>query len=226
MTGTIWAKFYWSDWSADPKLRLCSLAAQGLWMRMLCIAAESDPVGYVALDGKTPIKVEELASLVGQAAKVVKPLLAELKSRGVFSVDRRGVIYSRRMLADARKREVAVENGKQGGNPSLGKDRRKNRWVNPHMPEAISQNRFAPQGGYVPPYPKEEWKGPPEIWELCRRAQTLMALKDFRWRDLPAPAIVTDVEVSHMLLEEGSAGPRLASMGIKVLLERPQAATG
>jgi hypothetical protein len=39
MSGTRWSKFYWSDWDGDMRLRLCSLAAQGLWMQMLCIAA-------------------------------------------------------------------------------------------------------------------------------------------------------------------------------------------
>ena len=52
MSGTIWSKFYWSDWETDPALRLCSLAAQGLWMRMLCVAASHDPIGYVAVAGR------------------------------------------------------------------------------------------------------------------------------------------------------------------------------
>lgn len=34
-----WAKFFWADWAGDNCLSLCTLAAQGLWMRLLCIAA-------------------------------------------------------------------------------------------------------------------------------------------------------------------------------------------
>ena len=52
MAGTIWTKFFWQDWAADPALRMCSFAAQGLWMRVLCLAAEADPIGYVVVNGK------------------------------------------------------------------------------------------------------------------------------------------------------------------------------
>ncbi len=52
-----WGKFYWNDWQGDPCLRVCGLAAQGLWMRMLCLAAEADPIGYVRwVDDRAPLK--------------------------------------------------------------------------------------------------------------------------------------------------------------------------
>ncbi|MGT2468458.1 hypothetical protein ACVOMV_32405 [Mesorhizobium atlanticum] len=66
MSGTIWSKFFWSDWESDPNLRLCSLAAQGLWMRMLCIAAAHEPIGYVAIAGKG-LEETALARLAGCA---------------------------------------------------------------------------------------------------------------------------------------------------------------
>ena len=40
-----WMKFYPADWRADPALRMCSLAARGLWMEMLSIMHEADPRG-------------------------------------------------------------------------------------------------------------------------------------------------------------------------------------
>ena len=49
MTGLPWGKFWWRDWLTDPNLSACSLAAQGLWMRMLCIMAHSNPIGHLAL---------------------------------------------------------------------------------------------------------------------------------------------------------------------------------
>lgn len=52
MSGTIWSKFFWSDWESDPALRLCSFAAQGFWMRVLRIAAAHDRISYVAVVGK------------------------------------------------------------------------------------------------------------------------------------------------------------------------------
>ncbi|RWG90257.1 hypothetical protein [Mesorhizobium sp.] len=122
MSGTTWSKFFWSDWESDPNLRLCSLAAQGLWMRMLCIAAAHEPVGYVAIAGKG-LEEAALARLAGCTEMELGCLLAELEQNRVFSRDRHGRIYSRRMIADARKARVVRRNGLKGGNPSLSKER-------------------------------------------------------------------------------------------------------
>lgn len=118
MSGTVWSKFYWSDWETDPAVRLCSLAAQGLWMRMLCIAAAHDPIGYVAVAGKG-LDETSLARLTGCQESEAASLVGELERNGVFSRDRHGRIYSRRMIADAKKAAIARKNGKNGGNPSL-----------------------------------------------------------------------------------------------------------
>jgi len=50
-------------------------------------------------------------------------LCRRIESNGVFSRDRRGIIYSRRMVDDARKRRTAAKNGAKGGNPSLLKQK-------------------------------------------------------------------------------------------------------
>ena len=118
MSGTVWSKFFWSDWESDPALRLCSFAAQGFWMRMLCIAAAHDPIGYVAVAGKA-LDETALARLTGCPVSEVSCLIGELERNGVFSRDRLGRIYSRRMTADARKAAVARRNGHKGGNPTL-----------------------------------------------------------------------------------------------------------
>lgn len=146
MSGTIWTKFYWSDWETDPALRLCSFEAQGLWMRMLCIAAAHDPIGYVAVAGRA-LDETALARLTGCQESEAKALVGELERNGVFSRDRQGRIYSRRMVTDARKAAIAKKNGKKGGNPSLSND-----WGNsasdkggdkPHKPSANSPKEKA-----------------------------------------------------------------------------------
>ena len=104
MTGTVWGKFFWQDWESDEALRQCSLAAQGLWMRMLCICAKSEAVGYLAVAGN-PLDAELLARHVGDARETIDPLLFELENWHVFSRDRRGWIYSRRMIRDTKKRD-------------------------------------------------------------------------------------------------------------------------
>lgn len=97
-----WSKFFWSDWEADQGLRLCSLAAQGLWMRMLCVCAKGDPRGYLAINGK-PLDSTGVARLCGISAEEAESLMEELDLNGVFSRDRRGWIYNRRMMKDAKK---------------------------------------------------------------------------------------------------------------------------
>lgn len=121
MTSNPWDKFYWNDWENDPALKLCGLAAQGLWMRILCICAKADPKGYLVVAGR-PLSVADLAALAGKPQPEVETLLRELVSYGVSSTDRIGRIYSRRMTRDVKKSRIAAENGRNGGNPSLSKN--------------------------------------------------------------------------------------------------------
>lgn len=146
MPGTLWTKWYWSDWANDPALRLCSLAAQGMWMRMLCIAAEADPIGYVTVNGR-PLDGQDLARIAGVSVPEAETLLAELDRNGVFSRDRNGTCYSRRMIRDAKRAKISRKNGKEGGNPALRKQRGNSARDNPpdnvglktHKPRARSQ---------------------------------------------------------------------------------------
>lgn len=114
---TLW---YWNDWDNDRGLQLCSLAAQGLWMRMLSLAARSG--GYVTVGGKR-VTASDLAVLTGNATDTIETLLAELHDRGVFGVTKGRVIFNRRMIRDERRRETNRENGRKGGIASLEKQR-------------------------------------------------------------------------------------------------------
>ena len=87
---------YWNDLDYDPNLRACSLAAQGLWIRMLCIMARATPYGELRIE-KKPLTNIELARLVGETARTVEILLQELEEKGVYSLTRKQVIYNRRM---------------------------------------------------------------------------------------------------------------------------------
>ena len=105
MAGLIWTKFFWKDWSSDPGVRACSYAAKGLWIDMLSIIYQNN--GYLLLNGER-IEPATLAKLTGGTPSEVETLLAELESKGVFSRDRRGVIYCRRIL----KSEINRRNGR------------------------------------------------------------------------------------------------------------------
>lgn len=146
MPATIWSKFYWADYMNDSALKLCSFAAQGLWMRMLCIASEADPIGYVSVNG-IPLSASDIARIAGGDPTEVESLLGELDRNGVFSRDRNARIFSRRMFRDARRMAESRKTGKRGGNPTLLKQRDISPGVNPpdnprdntQEPEARSQ---------------------------------------------------------------------------------------
>ena len=108
-----WMKFYPSDWRADQALRVCSLAARGLWIECLCIMHEAIPYGHLTINGR-PATDAQLASLTGTDPSTVRQLLTELEEAGVSSRNRNGVIYSRRMTRDEKRRKdgrKAVEIG-------------------------------------------------------------------------------------------------------------------
>ena len=118
MSATIWSKFFWADWLSDAELRRCSPAARGLWMDMLCLAAQAEPQGYLAKDGE-PLEPKRIARNASMSEKEAVRLIAELEGEGVFSRDARGRIYSRRMVREARFVKQARKSGLRGGNPTL-----------------------------------------------------------------------------------------------------------
>ena len=148
MSGTVWTKFYWADWMSDAGVRRSSLAARGLWIDMLCIAAQADPIGYLTVK-KVPLTVKDIARMVGESEPETGTLLDELERNGVFSRDRNGTIFSRRIVRDEKKARTAQNNGKKGGNPSLGNSSGKSASDNlpdkgalkPHIPESSYQER-------------------------------------------------------------------------------------
>jgi hypothetical protein len=113
-----WFKFYPTDWRADQALRLCSLAARGLWVECMALMHEAKPYGHLLVNGR-PVTDSQLASLTGAPVDQITALLGELENAGVSSKRSDGVIYSRRMTRDAKRSAEGKRYGKQGGNPAL-----------------------------------------------------------------------------------------------------------
>ncbi len=113
-----WSKFWWQDYERDPALRLCSLAAQGLWMRLLCLMHEGEPYGHLCVNHR-PLHSRQLALMLGVAERQIARLMAELRDAGVFSTTPEGCIYSRRLLRDKAVSDQGAAWGRTGGNPSL-----------------------------------------------------------------------------------------------------------
>lgn len=110
-------KFYPSDWRGDDELQACSIGARGMWMELMCLAHKYG--GVVLIAGVAPTDAEIARQAKVTKAEAVK-YIAELLARGVAS--RRpedGALFSRRMVRDARKREINKQNGEKGGNPAL-----------------------------------------------------------------------------------------------------------
>lgn len=115
-----WMKFYPADWRADPKLRMCSIGARGLWVEMLCVMHEAEPYGYLLSNGNM-VTSRQMAALAGISASECMKYMLELVSAGVYSIDENKTIYSRRMVRDKAKADRDSANGKGGGNPLLKK---------------------------------------------------------------------------------------------------------
>ena len=114
-----WYKMYADDWNNDVNLSLCSLAAQGLWIKLCNIMhAEGDPYGHLLIDSRIPT-IEELSLLVRRPIREVRSAYKELLSRGVAASTSDGVVFSRRMVRDEQFRLEARKHGKRGGNPTL-----------------------------------------------------------------------------------------------------------
>lgn len=144
MSGTVSTRWYFSDWMSDPSVRACSLAARGLWMDLLCLASANKGTdhGFVMLAGRK-LDPAAIARLVGSTESEVETLIEELGRNGVFSRDRRGVIYCRRMV----KAEKNRTNGRLGGNPNLLKKEENKNSVQPkpkpHIPEPEPEPLFS-----------------------------------------------------------------------------------
>ena len=96
--------FYPGDWLRD-QVSGCSLAAQGLWLRMMILAHDSDRYGYLSMNGKA-IPEESIALRCGCSLPTYLTLLTELDDARVPSRTPEGIIFSRRMVRDAKTRTL------------------------------------------------------------------------------------------------------------------------
>jgi len=146
-------KFYTSDWRADPRLKMCSPAARGMWIEMICLMHEATPYGHLLVYGQNPTEAQ-LASLTGIPAAELSRLVGELERMGVFSRTKEGVIYSRKLVRMEQKAAIARRNGKKGGSLPIGKRSENKGWDNPTLkgddkpqkPYSRSQKEEEPNG--------------------------------------------------------------------------------
>jgi hypothetical protein len=98
-------QLYKGDW-VRSEVGMCSIAAQGLWLRLLFIMDDSRECGFLTVNGR-PLTDQEVARLTGVPVAEVTGLLLELEAADVFSRDDRGIVYCRRMVRDEDERRHA-----------------------------------------------------------------------------------------------------------------------
>jgi hypothetical protein len=109
--------FFWNDWDNEPGMKFCGLAAQGLWLKMLSLAARSCEYGVVLI-GDHPSSRKDLPALLaascGETAEVIDKLIGDLITFKVAAVDEHGRIFNRRMVAEATLSTARSEAGRAG----------------------------------------------------------------------------------------------------------------
>lgn len=143
-------KFDTADWRSDTQLRVCSLAARGLWMEMLCLMHEATPYGHLLVKDKSPTDAQ-LAMQACTPTEQIPILLGELESAGVFSRSSKGVIFSRRLVQSDKRKKILQKNGKKGGNPNLVKSKLVEPLVIQEVNQPLNQAFNFPSSPFSPP---------------------------------------------------------------------------
>jgi len=110
-------QWYWDDWFSEFGLRLCSLAARGLWIDMLGVMFNAEIRGTLTVNGRQ-INGKALAKIAGDTEQNIDKYLDELEEHDVFSRLKDGTIVSRRMYRESKRKEeisrIRAEAGKKG----------------------------------------------------------------------------------------------------------------
>jgi len=113
MAGVPYIKFYPGDWLRDD-VSACSLAAQGLWLRMMLVAHDSANYGFLEING-SPMPHAMIARKCGCGLAEFEELFAELESAGVPSRASNGSVYSRRMARDGEQKRKNSKKRSEAG---------------------------------------------------------------------------------------------------------------
>ncbi len=68
-------QFYTKDWRTNPKLRMCSEAARGAWIDILCVLHDSDEYGVF----RRPLA--DLRAMAGVKLSSLWPMLVFITTR-------------------------------------------------------------------------------------------------------------------------------------------------
>ncbi len=186
-------QFYPADWRKDVELQSCSMAAQGLWINMMCVAHECEPYGHLTVNGKA-MNAAQIGRQVGLSPKEAETLVRELVENGVARRTDDGVIYSARMVKDERLRNIRAESGRLGGNPNLLAGKVNQTDKQKPTPSSSSSSSSSDNTPKPPPTPPD---GFAQFWDRYpKKVGKPAALKAFKAAKLNGhlPEVLADVE--------------------------------
>lgn len=109
-------QFYPGDWLKDPALRMCSPAARGVWMDLLCLLHECPQRGVFRIKKGAemlPVSVKNISnSIAGCKPKMVQELI---NNGVVYTARKDDALYCKRLVKDELHRRHKAVNGKKGG---------------------------------------------------------------------------------------------------------------
>lgn len=112
-------QFYPADWRKDPGVQSLDFETRGIWWEIICLLHESDERGVLLLNGQ-PMPEDALCRLLGLDNQKLTTALTTLLTYGVAKRrESDNAIYSKRMVADEKLRQIRREAGFKGGNPAL-----------------------------------------------------------------------------------------------------------
>lgn len=113
-------QFYPGDWLRDGVAGV-SLAAQGLWLRLMILMHDSPNYGYLCNSDKgSPMSPESAARRCGCTLGEFEALMRELDAGGIPSRTPDGCVYSRRMVRDEAVRVAAAARQRKHRTPGNG----------------------------------------------------------------------------------------------------------
>ncbi len=90
----------------------CSIAAQGLWLRVMILMHDSERIGYLCLNGKA-MNPRMVAVKCGLSLDEFEPLLAELIEVSAFSTSRENILFSPELVTQEQERAKNAERQKR-----------------------------------------------------------------------------------------------------------------
>jgi hypothetical protein len=99
-------RWFFNDWDNEPGMKFCSLAAQGLWFKMLGLAARSREYGVVLIGDHPSLRTDLpalLAPSCGETIETIGKLIDDLITFKVAAVDEGGRVINRRMVREAKE---------------------------------------------------------------------------------------------------------------------------